>query len=250
MARGVLPREPPVSGTHRACSYHVSLAVTFRGALAALTMLLTGSAVPAHAQTRDTPPPDAVVAAFEAALDAHDANRAAQQLSNTVTILGMDSVSGRQRVQQWITDQIEHGVAVEVGPMHVNGSRVTWTARISRSDWIDGGTNVRYVDQEAAVSGKLITVIAAHQRPADEPPPDGTAFVRARTLGAAAEAPTVTRPVAWCALVALIACGLLVGLYVASGTAPRSDVTLSPQKGRLVPALARSVELRRSRELT
>ncbi len=213
-------------------------------------MLLTGSAVPAHAQTKDTPPPDAVVAAFEAALDAHDANRATQQLSDTVTILGMDSVSGRQRVQQWITDQIEHGVAVEVGPMHANGSRVTWTARISRSDWIEGGTNVRYVDQEAAVSGKLITVIASHQRPADEPPPDGTGFVRARTLAAAADGPTVTRPAALSALVAFIVCGLLVGLYAASGTAPRSNATLSVQKGRLVPALARSVELRRSREDT
>jgi hypothetical protein len=215
-----------------------------------MTLLVTGSAAPVQAQTRDAPPPDAVVAAFEAALDAHDANRAAQQLSDTATILGMDSASGRQRVQHWITGQIEHGVAIEVGPLHVNGSRVTWTARISRSDWIDAGGNVRYVDEEAAVSGKLITVIAAHRRPADEPPPEGTVFVRARTLGAAADGPMITRPGAWCVLVALVVCGLLMGLYVASGAAARSDATLSLQKGRLVPALARSVELRRSRELT
>jgi hypothetical protein len=213
-------------------------------------LLLTGSAAPVHAQAKDTPPPDAIVAAFEAALDAHDANRAAQQLSDTATILGMDSASGTQRVQNWINDQIEHGVAIEVGPLHVNGSRVTWTARISRSDWIEAGTNVRYVDEEAAVSGKQITVIAAHRRPAAEPPPDGITFVRARTLAAAADGPMITRPAAWCALIALIVCGLLMGLYVASGTAPRADARLSPQKGRLVPALARSVELRRSRELT
>jgi hypothetical protein len=228
----------------------VSLGVSVRGALAAITLLLTGSAAPVHAQTKDTPPPDAVVAAFEAALDAHDANRAAQQLSDTATVLGMDSASGRQRVQAWINDQIEHGVAIEVGPLHVNGSRVTWTARISRSDWIDAGSNVRYVDEEAAVSGKQITVIAAHRRPAAEPPPDGIAFVRARTLAGAADGPIVSRPGAWSALIAVIVGGLLIGLYVVSGTAPRADASLSVQKGRLVPALARSVELRRSRELT
>ena len=228
----------------------MSLGVSFRGALAAITLLLTGSAAPVHAQTKDTPPPDAVVAAFEAALDVHDANRAAQQLSETATVLGMDSASGRQRVQAWINDQIEHGVAIEVGPLHVNGSRVTWTARISRSDWIEAGSNVRYVDEEAAVSGRQITVIAAHRRPAAEPPPDGIAFVRARTLAGAADGPMIARPGAWSALIAAIVCGLLAGLYVLSGTAPRDDASLSVQKGRLVPALARSVELRRSRELT
>src|SRR5919199_3293584 len=211
-------------------------------------MLLAGSAAPAHAQASETPAPDAVVAAFVAAMDAHDANRALQQLSETVTILGMETVSGNQRVQQWINSQIAHGVAIEVGPLHLNGSRVTWTARVSRSDWPDGGSPVRYIDQEAAVSGRLITVIAAHRRPDTDPVPDGTAFVRARTLVAAADGPAVTRPAAWSALVALIVCGLLVGLYVASGaTAARADPRFSGQKGRLVPALARSVELRRSR---
>ena len=229
---------------------NVPLGLSFRAALAALALLLTGSAAPVHAQSKDTPPPDAVVAAFEAALDAHDASRAAQQLSDTATILGMDSASGRQRIQRWIDDQIEHGVTIEVGPLHVNGSRVTWTARISRSDWLDAGSNVRYVDQEAAVSGKLITVIAAHRRPAGEPPSESTTFVRARTLGAAADAPTIARPAQWSALVAVIVCGLLVGLYVASGMAQRAGATLSLQKGRLVPALARGVASRRSRELT
>src|SRR5919199_2745133 len=143
-------------------------------------MLLAASAAPAHAQANDTPAPDAVVAAFEAAMDAHDANRALQQLSETVTILGMDTASGNQRVQRWINDQIAHGVAIEVGPLHVNGSRVTWTARVSRSDWLDAGGNVRYIDEEAAVSGRLITVIAAHRRPDNDPVPDGvTSFGRA-----------------------------------------------------------------------
>ena len=225
----------------------MSLGMSYRVGLAVLT-LLAGSAAPAHAQANDTPAPDAVVAAFEAAMDAHDANRALQQLSETVTILGMDTASGNQRVQRWINDQIAHGVAIEVGPLHVNGSRVTWTARVSRSDWLDAGGNVRYIDEEAAVSGRLITVIAAHRRPDNDPVPDGVTFVRARTLVAAADGPVVTRPAAWSALVALIVCGLLVGLYVASGTTPaRADPRFSGQRGRLVPALARSVELRRSR---
>jgi len=166
----------------------VSLGVSFRGALAAITLLLTGSAAPVHAQTKDTPPPDAVVAAFEAALDVHDANRAAQQLSETATVLGMDSASGRQ-----------------------------------------------------------ITVIAAHRRPAAEPPPDGIAFVRARTLAGAADGPMIARPGAWSALIAAIVCGLLAGLYVVSGTAPRDDASLSVQKGRLVPALGRRQKLREGR---
>ena len=228
---------------------HVPLGLTLRGALAALTLLLTGSALPVHAQSNDTPPPDAVVSAFEAALDAHDATRAAQQMSDSATILGMDSASGRQRVQRWIDDQIEHGVAIELGPLHVNGSRVTWTARISRSDWQASGSNVRYVDEEAAVSGKLITVIAAHPRPDSEPPTEGTTFVRARTLRGG-DTQSVARPATWGALVAVVVCGLLLGLYVASGAAQRAGATLSLQKGRLVPALARSVASRRSRELT
>jgi hypothetical protein len=224
--------------------------VSFRAALAALTVLLTAPAVPVHAQSRDAPPPDAVVTAFEAALDAHDASRAAQQLSDTATVLGMDSASGRVRVQQWIDHQIANGVTIEVGPLHVNGSRVTWTARISRSDWLEAGSSVRYVDQEAAVSGRTITVIAAHPRPAGEPPAEGTTFVRARTLRGATDASTTGRSATLSALVAVIVCGLLLGLYVASGTAQRAGATLSPQKGRLVPALARSVASRRSREPT
>ena len=126
---------------------------------AAAALLLVGPAPPGMAQTSDAPSPENVVASFEAALDAHDGARAAQMISDSSTLLGMDTASGRKQVQAWIQDQVDHAVVIEVGPLHVNGSRVTWTARVSRSDWIRDGIGFRYVDEEAAVMGGLITVI-------------------------------------------------------------------------------------------
>ena len=220
------------------------------GAVVLAMLLIAGSALPASAQSGGAPAPDSVVAAFEAALDAHDATRASQQLADSATLLGMDSATGRQQVEQWIKDQIDHGVMIEIGPLHVNGSRVTWTARVSRSDWRQAGVSFRYVDEEAAVSGKQITVIGAHVRPQNQPPPDGTNFVRARNIAPTTEMAALTRPSGWFVLVALIASGLFTGLYVATGRSKRDAGPASLQKGRLVPELARAVELRRSRDLT
>ena len=69
--------------------------------------------------------------------------------------------------------------------------------------------------------------------------------MRARTLGGASEATATARPGGWFGVVALIVSGLLTSLYLASGAYSREARAESLQKGRLVPALARSVESRR-----
>ncbi len=213
---------------------------------AAAALLLAGPAPPGMAQTSEAPNPESVVASFEAALDAHDGARAAQMISDSTTLLGLDTASGRKEVQAWIQDQVDHAMVIEVGPLHVNGSRVTWTARLSRSDWTRDGIGFRYVDEEAAVMGSLITVIGVHVRAPNQSPTNASTFVRARTLATASEAAATTRPSNWLGLVALVVSGVLTGLYVASGWEPRAAGAASLQKGRLVPALARSVESRRS----
>lgn len=216
-------------------------------AAAAAVLLLASPAPPGMAQTIDSPNPDSVVASFEAALDAHDAPRANQMIADQITLIGMDSFTGRDRAQAWIKDQIDHAVVIELGPLHVNGNRVTWTARISRSDWTRDGVTFRYVDEEAAVVGRQITVIGAHARPPTQSPTNAQSFVRATTLAGAGEAASTTRPSGWFGLVALVVSALLAGLYFASGLSRREVGAESLQKGRLVPALARSVETRRMR---
>jgi hypothetical protein len=217
-------------------------------AVAAAALLLAGPAPPGMAQTTDAQSPETVVASFESALDAHDGARAAQLLSDSTTLLGMDTANGQKEVQAWVQDQIDHNVVIEVGPLHVNGGRVTWTARVSRTDWTRDGIGFKYVDEEAAVTAGQITVIGQHARPPNQPPTNASTFVRARTLAFATQAAASTRPSNWLGLVALVVSGVFAGLYVAGGWEPRSTGAASLQKGRLVPALARSVESRRSRE--
>jgi hypothetical protein len=209
-------------------------------------MLLTMPALPVLAETNEERPPEAVVAEFEAALDAHDAARANQLISDSTALVGMDTYSGREQVEWWIQQQIDNAVSIEVGPLHVNGNRVSWTARVSRTDWIRSGMKSRYIDQEAAVAGNVITVLGAHVRSPEQAPASASSFVRAQTLAAAYEGEAPSKTEGWFGVVAVLASGLLTGVYAASGWSP-PGAQASLQKGRLVPALARAVATRRSR---
>jgi hypothetical protein len=209
----------------------LSLAVLF------LTLILAPAA---HAQARtdsDPPGPDAIVASFEAALDAHDARRAMELVSDSIMVIGAITATGKPQVQFWIQDQIDHGVIVEVGPLRVNGSRVTWTTRIWRWDWVQDGTGARYVDYEAAVSGSLITVMGMHIRPDAAGLPADLRFVRASSL----TNPTATASSGPRLSLELLGVGLLVSSGVLLGLATRQGAPGSPsaQRGRLLQALRR-----------
>jgi hypothetical protein len=220
-----------------------------RGALGALLFCLA-TALPAVAQTADPSPAEGPVVAFEAAVDGHDAARAVAALSDTAVLLGADSATGREQIKAWVEDQIDHGIVLEVGQLQVNGSRVTWTARVSRSDWVVDGEGVRYFDQEAAVSGGKITVLGTHFRPGGSPAPQDINFVRASTLVAAPGRVSGGRWQGGLIAAALVlGLGLLSGLYAASGFSDRAT-TPSHQKGKLVTSLGRAAQLRRPPELT
>jgi hypothetical protein len=214
-------------------------------ALGLVILLFLGPAAPAAAETPEARSPDTLVAMYVAALDAHDAERATDLLADAPLVVGTATAVGRVQVHAWIQNQINQGVVVEVGPLHVNGSRVTWTSRIDRRDWIGDGPRVRYVDEEAAIVGGRIAVLGSHFRPADAAV-DDIPFVRARTLDLNRD--PIVRPTAAPIVVALvIGLGLLAGTAAAgvravhpADTAPRGP----RQQGRLLLALATAVAAR------
>jgi len=101
---------------------------------------------------------DAVLKAREAALVARD-GQAVQQLfaENAVVISSSGRVFiRRERIKNWVEDQIEHAQREEAGPRYQEGAALSWASKVYREDWQKMGASPLDVNQVAIVQDAKI----------------------------------------------------------------------------------------------
>src|SRR5262245_37047401 len=101
-----------------------------RGVLAVLLGLAL-VAETAQAQEDTTPPTEATVAAFVAALDNHDPGRAASFLAEDARALVPNGLEGRNAITQFLIGRYAADTSIEVSNYAANGPRVTWMSKVT-----------------------------------------------------------------------------------------------------------------------
>jgi len=133
--------------------YGASLWPMARTMLASIALLILSTGV-VHAQ--EVPPEsERVVASFMAALDNHDAARAASLLSTEAQVLTPSPVTGREAIAAWLGWHFPNDSAVEVSTYAATGQRVTWMTRLSQGS---GSWSPRFIltwDEAVVVKGQI-----------------------------------------------------------------------------------------------
>lgn len=114
-----------------------------------------GAAEFAYAQSAEG---EAVLKAREAALLARDLNAVLNLFAEDALVVTSSGriFIGRERIKNWVQDQVERAQREEAGTRHMQGTKLSWPGRVYRDDWQKMGISPLDVTQDAVIqAGKI-----------------------------------------------------------------------------------------------